>query len=78
MTAETVAAPPQADVGLIPPMSPEDKIMTAISIVQGHIMAADSVLDGDAIWQGFHMQMPALEQAVRILIETLPDVENLK
>lgn len=64
--------------GLPRPMKTHDRVMTAISIIQSHILALDSQTDGPAMWSVFHMPSPALEQAVRLLAEVLPRVENIE
>lgn len=75
MTTNT--ASPAGDPGVPESLSPADRVMTAISILQAHALALDSPSDGRAMWGTFHMQSPAVEHAIHLLIEVLPDLETL-
>lgn len=63
---------PGKDTGM-----PSDRMMTAISIVQSHILADDSLLDGAKIWGPNFMRAPALEAAVDIMINLLSEMDPL-
>jgi len=56
--------------------TPHDKVCTAISILQAHILAADSALIPEKIWGHQYMRALGLEQAVKLLIEVLDDVPD--
>ncbi|MEP5224117.1 MAG: hypothetical protein ABJQ67_11010 [Marinobacter sp.] len=61
-------------------MTPHDKLMTAIGILQAKLMADDSALDADAMFGGFLMTERATMQAIDLLtdlLDVVPDTEEV-
>lgn len=52
-----------------------DKICTAMSILQMHILASDTALSAKAIFGTQHMPTSALEAAHELLSEVLEEIE---
>ncbi|MFV0293230.1 MAG: hypothetical protein ACK5II_08445 [Paracoccus sp. (in: a-proteobacteria)] len=59
-------------------MTAYGKTCTAISILQQHILAKDSALLPEKMFGDHYMPSLAIEQAVALLIDVLPDIENVK
>lgn len=59
-----------------PRLSPHDRLMCVISLLQNSIAAADTVLERDRLWGHYNMPSPALELAVEQLVELLPVLER--
>ncbi|WP_299960781.1 hypothetical protein [uncultured Roseobacter sp.] len=58
-------------------LTPHDKLMAAISILQVKSMSEDSARNGDASWGTFFMPGGATDHAIDLLIELLPHLEGL-
>lgn len=54
----------------------QQKLFAAVSIIQSHILAEDTALNADRLFGNYHMPMPALEVAERLLIDIAPDLET--
>ena len=63
--------------GLPAPATAHDKFLAAIGILQILMMARDSALLPEKIWGGDYCADSALQQAIALLIEITPDVENV-
>lgn len=57
-------------------MTDHEKLCTAISIVQQHILALDSNLDAEFLFKTRNMPTPALELAVNLMADTLDRLED--
>lgn len=57
-------------------MSDHDKLMTAISIVQAHILSLDSNLDGEFMFGKMHMRTTALELAANLMAEVIGRLDD--
>ena len=58
-------------------MTPLNKLMSAISILQMHSLGSDSMCNGTAMWGVMFMPNSGLEQAIKLLIDIVGDVEGL-
>lgn len=59
-------------------MTPHDRLIAAISIVQQHILAADSLVDADRMFKpGGYFTTSSLELAERMLMDLLPHIEQM-
>ncbi len=60
-------------------MTPHDRLVAAISIVQHAILAEDASVDADKLFKpGGHFATASLELAERMLMDLLKDVERLE
>ncbi|WP_226627930.1 hypothetical protein [Alloyangia pacifica] len=59
-------------------MTPHDKLCAVIAILQDHILASDSLYNGDAMFPNRRFRTSSLELAEELLDSVLPDVESLK
>ncbi|EGJ21658.1 hypothetical protein RSWS8N_06230 [Cereibacter sphaeroides WS8N] len=57
---------------------PYYKLCGAISIVQAHILASDTVLDPEKVFGTHHLPIDALELAARELADLLGDLAELE
>lgn len=73
----TAPRPPVPAMGYPHPLTAHDRVCAAIGIVQAHLLAMDTVSDPPTEWGGLYMPRSALDQAVRLLVEALPEVEAL-
>ena len=58
-------------------MTPSDKVMCAISIIQNHLASADTALERKKLWAQYDMPGPSLEAAIGLLIDTVDEIEKL-
>lgn len=57
-------------------MSDYDKLCTAVSILQMHILAMDTVLDPGKMFGVNHMKTPALEMALQLMTDALDGADD--
>ena len=57
-------------------MSPNEKLFTAISIVQAYILAEDSNCIPNKMFGNNHFKQPSLEMVERLLMDIVPDIED--
>lgn len=61
-----------------PELTPHAKVCTAISIIQNYILAEDSNLHADKLFDDNRfMPMPALEWSTRLLHDVLPELDQI-
>lgn len=58
-------------------MSLDQKLFAAISIVQAYILAEDTACIPDQMFGVNYLKQPSLEMAERLLMDIVPDVQNL-
>lgn len=59
------------------PISPHDAVCQAVGILQAVYMARDTALDAEALWGVFHMEGAAIEAAIALLVDIMPEVERI-
>lgn len=64
--------------GQIDSMSPHDRVMAAIGIMQMHVCTEETPLNPHKIWPGYFMPGQGLELALKLLIDTLEDLEMME
>ncbi|WP_306111328.1 MULTISPECIES: hypothetical protein [unclassified Roseovarius] len=59
-------------------MSPHDQLCAAISIIQQHILAEDTLVSAEKLFTpGGYFSSASLELAERMLMDLIPHVEHL-
>ncbi|MCA0943396.1 hypothetical protein LCM08_00565 [Salipiger pacificus] len=58
-------------------MRPHDKMMTAIGILQSHILAQDSNLVSEVLFPNRRFDICALEHVEKMLFELLPVLDEI-
>lgn len=58
-------------------MTPHDKLIAAMSIIQADILARDSACIPDKMFPTRYFETSALELAERMLADILPEIEQL-
>lgn len=56
--------------------TPHDKLCAAIGILQSHVLASDSMLNGPEAWGTSYFQSAGVEHAIRLLIDVTGDLEH--
>ena len=63
--------------GTVAGMSPLEKALCAISILQNYVAGSDSALEREKMWGAYDMPAASIEVAITLLIEILPQIETL-